>query len=172
MKIICLCDETLQEAEAVTIGNQPQATERIRSLRRGGLDAVVRSTHIGWRFRSCSNARKTYGSAEPRATRSTGQGSVDDTADLKMTEDSPAEDTAASEDTTQDCLAIQAKNLEALANAKIVDLREDRRCGIPGQPVSAVIARKFGKFSSQKRAFDRIGAAHISCRFCDARRDL
>ena len=56
-----------------------------------------------------------------------------DTADLKMTEDAPAEDTAALEDTTQDCLAIQAKaaefeaynkslseDLEALAKAKAV----------------------------------------------------
>ena len=34
---------------------------------------------------------------------------ITDTADLKMTEDVLAEDTAAFEDTTQDCLAIQAK---------------------------------------------------------------
>ena len=56
-----------------------------------------------------------------------------DTADLKMTEDALAKDTAAFEDTTQDCLAIQAKaaefnnttkslseELEALAKAKTV----------------------------------------------------
>ena len=56
-----------------------------------------------------------------------------DTSDLKMTEDALAEDTAALEDTTQDCLAIQAKvedfeaynkslseALEALAKAKAV----------------------------------------------------
>ena len=56
-----------------------------------------------------------------------------DTSDLKMTEDALAEDTAALEDTTQDCLAIQAKvedfeaynkslseELEALAKAKAV----------------------------------------------------
>ena len=56
-----------------------------------------------------------------------------DTADLKMTEDALAEDTTAFEDTTQDCLAIQAKvadfeaytkslseELEALAKAKAV----------------------------------------------------
>ena len=34
---------------------------------------------------------------------------VTDTADLKMTEDALAEDTAAFEDTMQDCLAIQTK---------------------------------------------------------------
>ena len=56
-----------------------------------------------------------------------------DTADLKMTEDALAKDTAAFEDTTQDCLAIKAKaaefknptkslseKLEALAKAKAV----------------------------------------------------
>ena len=56
-----------------------------------------------------------------------------DTADLKMTENALAEDTAAFEDTTRDCLAIQAKvadfeaynkslceELEALAKAKAV----------------------------------------------------
>ena len=55
------------------------------------------------------------------------------TSDLKMTEDAFAEDAAALEDTTQDCLAIQAKvedfeaynkslseELEALAKAKAV----------------------------------------------------
>ena len=59
---------------------------------------------------------------------------VTDTADLKMTEDALAEDTAAFEDTMQDCLAIQTKaaeyeaytnkslseELEALAKAKVV----------------------------------------------------
>ena len=58
---------------------------------------------------------------------------ITDTADLKMTEDALAEDTAAFEDATQDCLAIQAKvadfeaytknlseELEALAKAKAV----------------------------------------------------
>ena len=59
---------------------------------------------------------------------------VTDTADLKMTEDALAEDTAAFEDTMQDCLAIQTKagefeaytskslseELEALAKAKAV----------------------------------------------------
>ena len=57
-----------------------------------------------------------------------------DTAELKMTEDALAEDTAAFEDTMQDCLAIQTKaadydvhinknlseELEALAKAKAV----------------------------------------------------
>ena len=56
-----------------------------------------------------------------------------DTTDLKITEDALAEDTAAFEDTTQDCLAIQTKvvefkaytkslseELEALAKAKAV----------------------------------------------------
>ena len=57
-----------------------------------------------------------------------------DTADLKMTEEALAEDTAAFEDITQGCLAIQAKavdfdvctnknlseELEALVKAKIV----------------------------------------------------
>ena len=56
-----------------------------------------------------------------------------DTTDLKMTEDALAEDTAAFEDTTQDCLAVQAKvsdfeatnislseELEAFAKAKAV----------------------------------------------------
>ena len=60
-----------------------------------------------------------------------------DTADLKMTEDALAEDAAAFEDTTQDCLAIQSKaaefknptkslseELEVLVKAKIV---KDRR---------------------------------------------
>ena len=59
---------------------------------------------------------------------------VTDTADLKMTVDALAEDTAAIEDTMQDCLAIQTKvvdfeaytnkslseDLEALAKAKAV----------------------------------------------------
>ena len=59
---------------------------------------------------------------------------VTDTAELKMTEDALAEDTAAFEDTMQDCLAIQTKaadydvhinkslseELEALAKAKAV----------------------------------------------------
>ena len=59
---------------------------------------------------------------------------VTDTAELKMTEEALAEDTAAFEDTMQDCLAIQTKaadydvhinkslseELEALAKAKAV----------------------------------------------------
>ena len=52
------------------------------------------------------------------------------------------------------------------------DLREDRRRWIPGQRVSAVIARRFGWRTYQKRESDRIGAALISCWFRDARRDL
>ena len=59
---------------------------------------------------------------------------ITNTADLKITEDALAEDTAAFEDTMQDCLAIQTKaakfeaytnkslseELEALAKAKAV----------------------------------------------------
>ena len=62
------------------------------------------------------------------------------TTDLKMTEEALAEDTAAFEDTMQDCLAIQTKaaefeaytnkslseDLEALAKAKAVEYRDNR----------------------------------------------
>ena len=98
-----------------------------------------------------------------------------------MTEKTLAKDTAAFEDTTQDCMAIQAKvaefknptkslfeELEALAKAKAVISEKTGDVEYrPGQPVSVVIARKFGKFSNQRRAFDRVGAAHISCCFSD-----
>ena len=61
-----------------------------------------------------------------------------DTADLKMTKDALAEDTAAFEDTMQDCLATQTKaaEFEAYTNKRRIggacegegrDLREDRR---------------------------------------------
>ena len=66
---------------------------------------------------------------------------VTDTADLKMTEEALAEDTATFEDTMQDCLAIQAKvadfdvhtnkslseELEAFAKAKAVISEKDRQ---------------------------------------------
>ena len=66
-----------------------------------------------------------------------------DTTDLKVTEDALAEDTAAFEDTTQDCLAVQTKvvefkaytkslseELEALAKAKVVisEKTDDAEC--------------------------------------------
>ena len=48
-----------------------------------------------------------------------------DTADLKMTEDALAEDTAPFEDTTQDCLAIQAKvaDFEAYSRSLFEELK-------------------------------------------------
>ena len=48
---------------------------------------------------------------------------ITETADLKMTDDSHANDTAASEDTTQDCLEIQAEAVEFKAYNK--SLSED-----------------------------------------------
>ena len=108
-----------------------------------------------------------------------------DTTDLEMTEKTLAEDTAAFEDITQDCLVCQIKvadfeaynkslseELEVLAKAKDVisektddsEYRDNRSMlSSHGSLVSSL---------SKKRAFDRVDAAHISCRFRDARRDL
>ena len=83
---------------------------------------------------------------------------VTDTTDLKMTEGALAEDTAAFEDTMQDCLAIQTKaadydvhinkslseELEALAKAKDVISEKTGDAEYPGQPLSSVIALRFG----------------------------
>ena len=108
-----------------------------------------------------------------------------DTTDLQTTEKTLAKDTAAFEDTTQDYLVCQTKvayfdvhtnkslseELEALAKAKAVisektgdaEYRDNRsvlssREGLAGELV-------------KKRTFNRIGAAHISCCFRDARRE-
>ena len=95
------------------------------------------------------------------------------TADLKMTEDALAEDTAAFEDTTQDCLAIQAKvadfdvhtnkslseDLEALAKAKAVI--SEKTDNAEYRDNRSVLSSRGG--SNQKRELDRIGAACISC---------
>ena len=81
-----------------------------------------------------------------------------DTAELKMTEHALAEDTAAFEDTMQDCLAIQTKaadydvhtnkslseELEALAKAKAVISEKTGDAEYRGQPLSSVIALRFG----------------------------
>ena len=108
-----------------------------------------------------------------------------DTSDLKTTEDAIAEDTAALEDTTQDCLAIQAKvedfeaynknlseELEALTTAKVAisektgdaEYRDNR----------SVLSSRGSLASSlpKKRELDRIGANRISYCFCYGRRDL
>ena len=107
-----------------------------------------------------------------------------DTTDLKMTEDALAEEAAAFEDTTQDCLAIQAnpvdfkaynmslsEDLEALAKAKAVisEKTDDAEYRDNRSVLSSrgCVARKF-----TKRECDRIGAARISCCFSDARRDF
>ena len=50
---------------------------------------------------------------------------ITETADLKMTDDALAKDTAALEDTTQDCQEIQAKAVEFKAYHK--SLSEDWR---------------------------------------------
>ena len=81
--------------------------------------------------------------------------STTDTADLKMTEDAVAEDTAAFEDITQDCVVCQTKavefkaynrslseELKSLTKAVISEKTGDAE--YPGQPVSAVIAWRFG----------------------------
>ena len=78
-----------------------------------------------------------------------------DTTDLKMTEDALAEETVAFKDTTQDCLAIQAKvadfeatnnslseELEACAKAKAVISDRDNRSVLSSR---GCLARKFTK---------------------------
>ena len=106
-----------------------------------------------------------------------------DTSDLKMTEDALAEDTVALEDTTQDCQATAAdfeaptkslsEELQALAKTRAVisektggaesfQLRSHSNLISAVVPISDVIARRFGMFSSPKRAFDRVVAAHVA----------
>ena len=93
-----------------------------------------------------------------------------DTADLKMTKDALAEDTAK----TQRKIAWKPKQKSRISRPTTGvclrkgacegrDLRAARQRGIPGEPVSAVIARRFGWRIYQKRESDRIGADSISC---------
>ena len=98
-----------------------------------------------------------------------------DTADLKMTEDALAEDTAAIEDTTRDCQA-KAVEFETATNGRSEELDAYAKA-------RAVISQKTGdgltsdqirgcpedQRTCEERAFARVGAVCISCCFRDAR---
>ena len=106
-----------------------------------------------------------------------------DTADLKMTEDALAEDTAALEDTTQDCQSKAAKfeaavksrseELEALAKART--LISEKTGGAESfsygltQTSFLHLSRSVLSLRGGLAKFDRVGAARISCCFRDAR---
>ena len=97
-----------------------------------------------------------------------------DTTDLEMTEKTLAEDTAAFEETTQDCLVCQLKvvdfeiynkslseELEVLAKAKdvISEKTDDSEC----RDNRSMLSSSGGGYRiNQKRELDRIGAARIS----------
>ena len=99
-----------------------------------------------------------------------------DIIDLEMTEKTLAEDTAAFEDTTQDCLVCQTKvadfeiynkslseELEVLAKAK--DVISEKTDDSEYRDNRSMLSShgSLVEISIQKRAFDRIDAARISC---------
>ena len=107
-----------------------------------------------------------------------------DTADLKMTEDALTEDTAALEDTTQDCqskaaeceaaVKSRSEELEALAKARTVISEktggaESFSYGLT-QTSFLQLSRSVLSLRGGLAKFDRVGAARISCCFRDARR--
>ena len=107
-----------------------------------------------------------------------------DTADLKMTEDALAEDTAALQDTTQDCqskaaeceaaVKSRSEELEALAKARTVISEktggaESFSYGL-AQTSFLQLSRSVLSLRGGLAKFDRVGAARISCCFRDARR--
>ena len=107
-----------------------------------------------------------------------------DTADLKMTEDALAEDTAAFEDTTQDCqskaaeceaaVKSRSEELEALAKARIVISEKTGGAESFSYRLSQTsflqLSRSVLSLRGGLAKFDRVGAARISCCFRDARR--
>ena len=108
-----------------------------------------------------------------------------DITDLEMTEKTLDEGTAAFGDTTQDCLICQTKvvdfeiynkslseELEVLAKAKDVISEKTDDSEYPDNRSMLSSHGSLVSSLSKNRAFDRIDAARISCRFRDARRDL
>ena len=102
-----------------------------------------------------------------------------------MTEKTLDEGTAAFEDTTQDCLICQTKvvdfeiynkslseELEVLAKTKDVISEKTDDSEYPDNRSMLSSHGSLVSSLSKNRAFDRIDAARISCRFRDARRDL
>ena len=106
-----------------------------------------------------------------------------DTADLKMTEEAFAEGSAAFEDTTQDCLAIQAKavdfeictnknlseELEALVKAKIVI--SEKTDDAEYWDNRSVLSSHGGLVSSQPKSENSIELAHLASRIDSAMHD-
>ena len=101
---------------------------------------------------------------------------VTDTAELKMTEDALAEDTAAFEDTMQDCLAIQTKaadfdvhtnksmseELEALAKTKAVI--SEKTCDAEFRDIRSVLSSRGGLAAELSKSENSIDLAQFASR--------
>ena len=105
---------TFQDRSQGSACDCSQVNERVRILRRGGLDCSGFGvpTLAGGPAAVQIPGRLMILHTQEQHIRLGEDQSTTDTADLKMTEDALAEDTAAFEEKTQDCLVCQTKAVE------------------------------------------------------------